>query len=273
MIKNLIVVSDLHCGCKMGLCPPVVSLDDGGEYRASRLQLKVWSWWEEFWEQWVPEVTHGEKYSVVINGDAIDGVHHNSVTQISNNITDQLRIARSALEPIAKKCKGRFYVVRGTEAHVGQSGQDEEKLAEMLGAVQDKEGAFSRYEVWIRIGKALAHVMHHIGTTGRTHYETSAVMAELGEEYVQAGRWKMEPPDVVVRSHRHRCIEVKLPTYLGYGYSFTTAGWQLKTPFTYRIPGGRVTTPQIGGSLIRMGDKDLYTRHRIWNIERTQTVE
>lgn len=273
MIKNLIVVSDLHCGCKMGLCPPSVVLDDGGVYKASKLQRTVWGWWTEFWEKWVPEVTHGEKYAVVVNGDAIDGNHHNAVTQITHNITDQIRIASQVLAPVVDKCGGRFYMIRGTEVHVGLSGQDEERLAEMLGAVCDSDGRYARYELWIRVGKALAHVMHHIGTTGRTHYETSAVMAEMAEEYVQAGRWKMEPPDVTVRSHRHRCIEVKLPTSLGYGYSFTTAGWQLKTPFTYRIPGGRVTTPQIGGSLIRMGDKDLYTRHRIWNIERTQTVE
>lgn len=273
MIKNVIVVSDLHCGCRLGLCPPSVDLDDGGTYKASKLQNKIWAWWNEFWTKWVPDVTHGEDYTVVINGDPLDGVHHQSVTQISQNITDQIRIAKQALGPVVERCKGRFYMIRGTEIHGGKSGQDEEKLAEMLGAVKDKEGRFARWELWLRVGKALCHFTHHIGTTGRTHYETSAVMAEMAEMLVEAGRFGLEPPDVIVRSHRHRCIEVKLPTSLSYGYSFTTAGWQLKTPFAYRIAGGRVTTPQIGGSLIRMGDQDLFTRHKIWNIERAQVVE
>jgi hypothetical protein len=115
--------------------------------------------------------------------------------------------------------------------------------------------------------------MHHIGTTGSAHYESTAVTKELTESYTQAGRNRLEPPDVVVRSHRHRHIEVRVPTSLGYGISFVTAGWQLRTPFAYKIPGGRVMTPQIGGSLIRQGDEDLFTRHKIWDIGRSKVVE
>ena len=42
---------------------------------------------------------------------------------------------------------------------------------------------------------------------------------------------------------------------------------QRKTPFAYRVPGGRVTEPQIGGSIIRQGDKDLFTRHQVWELD------
>jgi hypothetical protein len=272
-IKNIIVVSDTHCGCRLGLCPPEVKLDDGGTYQASDLQLKTWGMWDNFWHKWVPEVTHGEPFAVVVNGDTTDGVHHGSVSQISHNPTDQRRIAMKVFEPIVEMCEGRFFMIRGTEAHVGKSGQNEEDLAEALKAIPDEEGRHARYELWARIGnKGLIHFMHHIGTTGRSHYETSAVMAELAESYTEAGRWRKEPPDVVVRSHRHRHIEVRVPTKLGYGIAFVTAAWQLKTPFTYKIPGGRVTTPQLGGSLIRMGDEDLYTRHKIYEIERSPEV-
>jgi len=48
-INNLIVVSDIHCGCKLGLCPPGDIPLDEGFYRASVLQQKVWGWWTEFW--------------------------------------------------------------------------------------------------------------------------------------------------------------------------------------------------------------------------------
>jgi hypothetical protein len=128
------------------------------------------------------------------------------------------------------------------------------------------------YELWVRVGKGLIHCLHHIGTTGSTHYESTAILKELAESYTEAGRWRNQPPDVVVRSHRHRHIEVRIPTSLGYGIAFCTAGWQLNTPFAYRIPGARITTPQIGGSLIRQGDSDLYTRHRIWSVDRSKEV-
>src|SRR5579859_4275199 len=93
-IRNVIVISDTHCGCRMGLCPPDgAALDDGGIYTPSRLQKIMWGWWEEFWGEWVPNVTHKGPFVLVHNGDVIDGVHHNSTTQISQNIKDQKDLA------------------------------------------------------------------------------------------------------------------------------------------------------------------------------------
>ena len=272
-VNNVVVVSDLHCGCGLALCPPTVQLDIAGTYKASKLQRVVWQWWQEFWHEWVPMVTHGEPYAVVVNGDSVDGRHHGSVTQISQNLDDQRSIARTVLDPVVQLCEGRLYMVRGTEAHVGPSGENEETLASELNAVPDKLGHCARFDLWLEVGKrrGLCHFAHHIGTTGRTHYESSALMGELGEEYANAARWERKRPDVVVRSHRHRHIEVRVPTNRGYGIVFTTAGWQLKTPFTYRLPGGRVTEPQIGGSVIRYGDQDLYTRHWVKELERSET--
>jgi hypothetical protein len=270
-VNNLVGISDLHIGCRMGLCPPGdIRLDEGGVYRASSLQLAMWPCWKEFWGEYVPMVCHGEPFAVVLNGDTLDGVHHGSKTQISQNHADQLRIAVQVLRPIRDLCEGRLYMVRGTEAHVGKSAEHEEILAESLEAIPTKEGQRSRFELWKRVGDGLVHAMHHIGTTGTSHYESTAVMKELAEAYSEAGRWRREPPDVVMRSHRHRHIEVRVPTQRGYGISFVTAGWQLKTPFAYKIPGGRSSTPQIGGSIIRQGDKDLYTRHKTWDIGRSE---
>lgn len=239
----------------------------------SDAQQMIWAAWREFWEEWVPLAGHGEPFAILVNGDALDGVHHGSKTQVSQNHADQAAIALQCLEPLMEKCRGRLYMVRGTEAHVGPSAEMEEMLAERLGAVPDAHGQHSRFEIWFRLGRGLVHAMHHIGTTGSMHYESTAVMKELSESYTEAGRWRDDPPDVVVRSHRHRHLEVRVPTKLGYGISFVTPGWQLKTPFTYKIPGGRLTTPQIGGSIIRDGDNDFYTRHRVWRMPRPEVVQ
>ena len=93
--KNIIVISDLHCGCQLAICPPIVKYDSGGFYQPSPLQGKLWAMWREFWDEWVPVATKNEGFILVVNGDAIDGVHHNSVTQISHNITDQIQIGRA----------------------------------------------------------------------------------------------------------------------------------------------------------------------------------
>lgn len=272
-IHNLVVISDLHCGCRLGLCPPdPVKLDDAAAYVATPLQRDVWGRWEEFWRDWVPKATRGEPFAVVVNGDALDGKHHNAVTQISQNLTDQARLAKQVLRPVVEAAGGRYYHLRGTEAHVGPSGQEEERLAEELGAVPDAEGRHARWELWIRLRNGehngLVHITHHIGTAGSLAYETTAIHKELEQAFVEAARWDNEIPDVVLRSHRHRNAETRIQTHKGFATSCTTAGWQLKTPFVYRVIGGRQAQPQIGGTLIRCGDEDLYTRHRLWNLPR-----
>lgn len=273
-MRNCVVISDIHAGCRLALCPPVgASLDDGGTYQPSALQQKLYQIWTEFWE-WVPVASKKEPFAIVINGDVIDGVHHHSTTQISHNLADQSEIAYTLLAPLVEKCEGRFYMTRGTDAHVGQSGVEEERLAKRLGARKNESGQYARYELWMNIGgpKHLVHFAHHIGVTGSMNYETSAVMKELGEMYADSARWGNQIPDVIVRSHRHRHVEVRTPTRNGYGIAFVTAAWQGRTPFSYRIPGGRVALPQFGGSLIRYNDRELFTEHFTRSIERAPTV-
>jgi len=276
MIRNIIVTSDTHCGCQLGLFPKSlrIPLDSGGFYTGSPLQMKVWSYWEEFWKKWVPMVTKGEPFIWVLNGDAIDGIHHNAVTQITQNMADQIVIAEKCFEPIRnlKTCK-KMFLIRGTEAHVGKSGQYEEILGKNLGVEKDESEKYSRWELWLRMNNVLTHFTHHVGTTNSTAYESTAVYKELVEAYSEAGRWKDEPPDVVIRSHRHRAFKIEVPSENGQAIALCTAGWQLKTPFVYRQLLGRSATPQFGGCLIRMGDEDrVYARFKTFKVDRPKAV-
>jgi hypothetical protein len=272
-INNAVVVSDLHSGDKLGLCPPEgLRLDEGGRYDPSPLQLKVWALWREFWDVHVPKMTRREPYVIVVNGEGIDGVHHNSDTQITHNIKDQENLAVQIMRPLVarKMCEG-IYWIRGTEAHSGVSGRCDERIAERLGAIKDEQGNHSRWAMRLRIGFGLADFAHHIGTTGSMAYETTGPLKELEQLYVECARWGHEIPDVVIRSHRHRCAEARIPikkhNVPGLVTSCTTACWQLKTPFAYRVAGARRTQPQIGGTVIRCGDEEIYTRMHYWDIE------
>jgi hypothetical protein len=272
-VNNLVIISDLHVGDEVGLCrPDAARTDENGRYGPPEVVCKMWAWWEEFWGEWVPEVCRGEPFAVCCNGDAMDGRHHNSVHQWTQNLTAQQAEAEAILRPVVEACEGRYYHIRGTEAHVGPSGEQEEALARALGAIPSEDGQYARYEMWARVGKGLAHITHHIGTAGSMHYESTALMRELTEAYVEAGRWHNEPPDFVVRSHRHRNAEVRVQTHKGFATVFTTPAWQLRTPFAYRIAGARQSLPQIGGSVMRCGDEDLYTRHKVFVLTRPAGV-
>lgn len=275
--RQAIVVSDIHAGCRMGLCPTgCIPLDDGGYYTPSPIQEKMWAMWQNFWKVWVPRVTQGEPYDVVFNGDALDGNHHEGVTQISHNMEDQLRIAEMCLLPVARGA-ARYYHIRGTEAHVGKSAQYEEMLARRLDAIPNAEGQHARWELWHRVSGHLVHFMHHIGTTGSAAYEATAVHKELTESFVESGRWGDQPPQIVVRSHRHRYLKIEIGGGAGdaqedmeYCISVVTPAWQAKTPFTWKIPGARLSQPQFGGLLIRKGDEELHTRARVWRLARSR---
>ena len=275
-VNNLIVVSDTHSGCKMGLIHPDGSpLDGGGQYTPSSFQQDMWRLWVEFWDSWVPKVTRGEPFDLVHNGDALDGVHHRSTTQISHNLEDQQRIAEGVLRSVVNQCKasgGTYYHVRGTEAHVGQSGEYEERLARTLGAKPNDQHQFSRFDLWKRVGGSdgpLVHLLHHVGTTSSAAHEASAVNAELTAEYVEAARWQRTPPDFIVRSHRHRSIAIDLNSARGYAAAIVTPAWQGKTPFTFKIPGARISEPQVGGICIRQGDEEFYYRRWVRTFERS----
>lgn len=58
--RSLVVLSDVHCGCRLGMLhPDGIVVDSGGLYLPSVFQQKMWLWWLEFWGEWVPSVTKG----------------------------------------------------------------------------------------------------------------------------------------------------------------------------------------------------------------------
>jgi hypothetical protein len=272
-VHNLVVVSDTHCGCQLALCPPEVMLDEGGEYHHSPLQKKLWAMWQEFWGEFVPSCVKGEPFAVVHKGDAIDGVHHQSTTQITHNLKDQVAIAVDVMKPVVELCEGRYYHVRGTEAHVGKSAATEEGLAKALGAIPEAH-QFARNDLWVQVGGGLVHLLHHIGSTGSLAYETTAVMKELTESFVEAARWGRRPPDMIVRSHRHRYVELAIPTVLGKARAVVTPAWQGRTPFCWKIPGARLATPMFGGIVARWAEESqtLFVREKVWTVEPSPVV-
>lgn len=284
-VRNVVIVSDLHSNSQLGLCPPDgVRLDDGGRYTPSRLQVRLWEYWSEFVGEWLPTATRGEPFDLIVNGDAVDGKPHGAKSIISDNLSDQMRMGVACLGDIVRAARA-VYFTRGTEAHVGKSGEEEERLAQELGAAPNDVGQYARPDIWYRIGGDLIHALHHIGTTGSAAYEATAVHKELVEEFVAAARWGEQPPSVVVRSHRHSCIETRIPadiTSEAWGESngthemaiaFTTACWQLKPMFAWKIPGARLQPPQIGGSLVRVSEEGvIYARHFVKTVGRSKEV-
>jgi hypothetical protein len=248
----------------MGLCPPVVTLDGGSVYAASQFQLWLWERWEEFCNVWVPHVTKGEPWDLVVNGDALDGVHHGATTQISHNLNDQALIALEVLKPLVARAES-YYHIRGTEAHVGKSGAEEERLARELGSIPDSDGRHARWEYMHEMmgedGKPRnVHFAHHINNA---MFTATTLSRHLNQMYTRAGKWEGKIADVIVRGHQHRYSQVQLAGKRGLAIGAISPGWQGTTPFGYRIAA---EPPEFGGMVVRVGDEGLYTRAKVWSL-------
>src|SRR5690606_19020550 len=111
------VVGDTHAGSTVAVCPPVIDLDDGGQYAASKAQRWLWQCWGDYWDRVDRE--RGDRLIVVLNGDLIDGDHHNTSQIASRNPNAQAAALDAILAvPLALK-PDKIFVVRGTAAHVG----------------------------------------------------------------------------------------------------------------------------------------------------------
>lgn len=271
-----IIVSDLHCGSLSGLCPPRVRFDDGGTYEHSPFQAQLWEHWLYFWGEWVPAVVGSRAWALILNGDLVEGQRARTTHSVSNDYSLQARIAVDALTVALAACATRppaaIYCVGGTEAHAGQSWEDEQRVASEIGATPDHHGARVRPDLWLRVGTGLAHCAHHIGTTGSQAYEMSALGKELVETLADAARWGLDVPDWVVRSHRHRSAAASFPTARGEPHVVVTPGWQGRTPWAAKLPGGRTTTAQFGGvALVERPGGNRHYRRYVVTASRSRT--
>lgn len=270
MKKTITIVSDLHVGSSLGLCPREgLQLGEAGMYLPSPLQLSVWGAWESFIEWSLRESEGAESASLVTNGDVVEGVHHNTVALATSNIQVQEAGAIAIISQAAKRYD-KLYMIRGTEAHVQPSAQSEERIATACGAEISEDGLRSWWQLWLEVDGVVINLAHHIGTTSSAAYESSAVMRELVAAIVEAGQWGQRLPDVVVRSHRHRFIKLSIPSQRGEIQAVVTPGWQLRTPFVERVD--RMRLPHIGGLILIVEDGRCQVRHKIYPMKTQEPV-
>lgn len=269
----LALVSDVHCGSTVAVCPPEVSLDDGGHYGASRAQLWLWQEWQGFWA-WIAEQRRRERARLMLGfvGDLVDGDHHDTTQILSRHPGAQMAVADAVFRvPLALRPE-RIFVVRGTEAHVGRSGATEEALAHgwheaghPVAPVPDLDDVWSAYTWPLELNGVRIELAHH-GRGGVLPWTGAAAAARYAvqvlAEYAESGD---APPHIAVRGHRHR----KLDTGdLSRVRLLQLPAWQLKTSYVHRIAPSSIS--DVGGAciIIRNGEADV--RWYVRRPERTR---
>lgn len=233
-METTLIISDMHVGSSVALCQPAAQLDDGGTHNLSRGQSWLWDNWQRLLEA-VDKDRRGPLWTIV-NGDAVEGDTKNrSLQLITRNPATLTRWTAEILDPLAKLSAGLF-VLRGTAAHGGQSGNLEEDVAGDLGAIKCPEtGAASWWSLLWQCAGVTMDIAHHPrggaggapayrrGFIDRMAWQTMDLYEERGER----------APMLVIRSHVHRYFD-------SYGSNrrvraITTPAWTLATEYIHRI--------------------------------------
>lgn len=246
------VVSDIHAGGTTALCPPRIALDDGGAYEASKAQRWLWQSWLDFWDR-VTQVQrqHKAELYTVFNGDIVDGDHHNTSQILSRNPNAQAAVVNAAMAvPLGLK-PDRIFIVRGTEAHVGQSASAEERIAD--GLRRDKRpiegdpetGTASWWHLRMEVHNTLIDVTHHGRTGQREHTRGGAAVLHAHDILLSHAKNGDRYPDLCLRAHYHKFNDSgdACPVRV-----LTSGAWQLATGHVHKIAADSLA--DIGGWII-----------------------
>jgi len=231
--RVVVVVSDIHAGSTVGLLPPGFVTKEGNEITQNPLQKWLWECWQRA-NDFVGETVNGSPYVFILNGDAMEGVHHGTKQVISPDMSDHLSCAHETLAEMAGPARHRF-IVRGTECHTNNH---EIALGAMLDAARNPEShpdEAKQIHAFDRLTLDMCGVRcvwaHHIGTTMRSYTEATQLAIAITEEQIAAARNGEPPPRVIGRAHRHR-----------FGYfenhhamCLVSAPWQGLTRFGHKV--------------------------------------
>lgn len=199
------IVGDMHIGSTVGLCPRRVALDDGGAYEASKSQRWLWSCWLNYWlEVGKRKEAAGAQVVAVLNGDLCDRNTHGHYQLFTINRATLQAAVLDTLTPMLAVADC-VIVIRGTEAHTGQSAEMEEWLARDIDAVPDEQAGSASWWYWeATLAEHNLALAHHPGTNSTRPWtqgggaNRAAAMA-MHNYYGQ--RWQ---PELVVFNHvRH----------------------------------------------------------------------
>jgi len=189
----------------------------------------------------------GGQMVIVHNGDAIEGIHHQTIEIVSNVWDDHVDIHETLMNEFMKKSgfaknKGdKLYYTIGTESHTGEK---EEEIARHLNA----DGVFQHVE--IEINGRLVWFLHHGPSKGHGANEGNALRNFLRDIYFNCQKHNTRPPDVVFTGHVHT------PCYNTFVFDMHTIhgiicpSFQSKTRYAHRA--APVERNEVGSAFLKI---------------------
>lgn len=242
------VISDMQVGSTVALVPPKWQLLDGGTFHASPAQMIIYRQWLHGAKRVKDALTEGrgrKRLVMVLNGEPIDGDHHDTPQIITKNQTEQIDMAIALMdewlqivdyEPKRGDC---MYLVRGTSAH--ERGEHIERIGRDIEGVVPyrkdstsltKDGRYHFQKLRRTVNGKLFHITHHGFSRGSRAWTTeNGIYNALKSAYFTALDYGYEPADFYIKSHKHVLTTAEYHGRKKTLHGVQTPCFQLKTHF------------------------------------------
>lgn len=246
------VISDLHVGGRTSICPMKWNSLDGDPHRASPAQRIIHRQWINCAEQvrdCLTETKERKRLVLVINGDVIDGDHHDSHQLITRIKQEQINMASDLIDewvrvagydPDRDDC---IYLVRGTDAH--EKGDSLEQIGKDIDGVipfrkpsseDSSDGRYSHNLLRKTVNGVYFRLTHHGLSTGRLPWTSEdSIRRKLKAMYFDCLDRKKPIPNYVIGAHIH---QYRIAYYYGRNQSMcgvTSPSWQMRTHHGNRV--------------------------------------
>ena len=248
----LAVISDMQVGSTVALCPPKWQLYDGGTHYASPGQMIMHRKWVDSAKNvkdLLTETRRRKRLVIILNGEPIDGHHHDTPQIITKTPNEQVEMAISLLDEwmqiagYESKRGDCMYLVRGTDVH--ERGEHIERIGRDLDGVipyrKDssegvKDGRYHHQKLRRIVNGELFQIAHHgLGRGTRPWTSENSINYSLKSIYFDAIDNKHPIPGVVIASHFHVFTQAYYFGKQKTMYGCVTPSWQLKTNFIHRV--------------------------------------
>ena len=201
--KTILLVSDLHCGHRIGLTPPSHRSPAGTAHHKQQRDLYDW---------WVETVSQIKPYAVMCVGDLIDGAGKKSggSEQVTTNMIEQAYMAVECLRQVGGNPK--YFGVGGTEYHTGQDCDFEEIIAREMKFVHFDDNFCAAIK---SIPGVIFDIRHHLGNSSVPYGKATAILKELVWNEVASVHEGVPEADIIIRGHTHHSIGITCPQQNG----------------------------------------------------------
>jgi len=192
--RVVLVVSDPHCGHKVGLTHPdfdsVPSKNNSVEYALWKYRRECWNWCCATAKEIKPDI-------VILNGDAVDGKGDKTggTELITSDRGEQVDMAVALLEQFGAR---NIYISFGTPYHSGNFEDWEKQVADKVHA--DKIGSHD----WLSVNGLVLDYRHHVSSSSVPYGRTLSISRERTWNLMWSDKdYGFPRADVLIRSHVH----------------------------------------------------------------------